>query len=594
MTSLRSSADPSPAVPGSLGPRARAEALERLAGDELDVLVVGGGVTGVGCALDAVTRGLSAALVEQSDLAAGTSSRSSKLIHGGLRYLEQRDFHLVREALHERAVLMTRVCPHLVRPVSFLLPLTHRIWQRAYYGAGVALYDLLAAVGTDNPLPRHRHLSRDAALELVPGLRRDQLVGAILYWDAQVDDARHTVTVARTAARHGAAIATSTRVESLLVDDGVVRGAHLIDLESGRRITARARRVVNATGVWTDDIQDMAGRSTLRVRAAKGVHLVVPRAAIDGDSGIVLRTERSVLFVIPWGAHWLVGTTDTDWSFDRAHPAASRADIDYILEHANAALSRPLGDDDIVAVYAGLRPLVSGEADDTTELSREHAVAEPVPGLVTIAGGKYTTYRLMAADTIDRVVAGLGRPAPRSCTADVPLLGATDWDLCRDRAPEIAAAHDIPVHLAERLLWRHGSRVVDVLDLITADDDLAELLPGEGYLAAEVVHAVRHEGALHLDDVLARRLRVAIEEPDAGLAVAPRVARLMARELGWTDARVHHEVAVWQACVEAEAAARAAPDDATAAAARAAAPDSRDLLDARAGPDDHAGGGGPS
>lgn len=567
------------AVPGSLGPAQRTAALERLAGEELDVLVIGGGVTGAGCALDAVTRGLSVGLVEQRDLAAGTSSRSSKLIHGGLRYLEQRDIHLVREALHERGVLMTRVCPHLVRPVSFLIPLTHRIWQRAYYGAGVALYDVLAAIGADNPLPRHRHLSRQAALRLVPGLRRDHLVGGILYWDAQVDDARHTVTVARTAARHGAAIATSTRVESLVVDEGAVRGARVVDVETGRRFTVRARRVVNATGVWTDDIQDMAGRATLRVRAAKGVHLVVPRAAVDGDSGVVLRTERSVLFVIPWGKHWLVGTTDTDWAFDRAHPAASRADIDYILEHANRALARPLTHDDIVAVYAGLRPLVAAEADDTTKLSREHAVAEPVPGLVTIAGGKYTTYRLMAADTIDRVAAGLDRKVPRSCTADVPLLGAADWESWRHRAPEIAAALAIPDAIAERLLWRHGSRVVDVLALCEADPALSELLPGEGYVAAEVVHAVRHEGALHLDDVLARRLRVAIEELDGGLSIAPHVAEIMGRELGWSPGVTEREIALWRARVEAEAAAHRAPDDATAAAARAAAPDPRDLVE---------------
>ena len=568
-------------VPGSLGPAQRVRDLDRLRTEEFDVLVIGGGITGVGCALDAATRGLSVALVEQRDIASGTSSRSSKLLHGGLRYLEQRDFALVREALHERGLLTTTVCPHLVRPVRFLIPLTHRVWQRLYYGAGVLLYDLLAWTGK-NPLPRHRHLSRTAALELVPGLKRSSLIGGILYSDAQIDDARHTLAVARTAARHGAAIATSTQVRDLLFDpDAPVRtvvGAELTDLESGAHLTCRARKVVNATGVWIDDIQDMAGPAGLSVRAAKGVHIVVPRACIDSDSGIVLRTPRSVLFIIPWGAHWLIGTTDTDWDYDRAHPAASQADIDYILEQANVALERPLTEDDIVGVYAGLRPLVSGEADDTAKLSREHAVAQPVPGLISIAGGKYTTYRVMAADTIDMVAEGLGRPVPPSCTEDVTVVGSDGWDAWSGRGAEIAAARELPEALVTRLLWRHGSRIDDVLTIADERPELAEVL-GDLYLAAEIVHAARHEGALHLEDVLARRLRISIESEERGTLVADAAAGLMATELGWCPERTAAEVAAWQRRVTAERAANDAPDDASADALRRRAVDARGLVD---------------
>ena len=275
--------------------------------------------------------------------------------------------------------------------------------------------------------PRHRHLSRKKALELVPGLQRSSLIGGILYYDAQIDDARHTVAVGRTAAHHGAAIATSTRVESLLKDGDRVVGAAVRDIEGNETFEIRAKRIINATGVWIDDIQDMAGPAGLRVHAAKGVHIVVPRERIEGDSGVVLRTPSSVLFIIPWGEHWLLGTTDTTWDLDRAHPAASSKDIDYLLEQANAALQTPLTRTDVVGVYAGLRPLIAGEGDDTTQFSREHAVAQPTDGLISIAGGKYTTYRVMAADAVDAAVADLDRPVAGSNTDEVPLIGANAW-----------------------------------------------------------------------------------------------------------------------------------------------------------------------
>jgi glycerol-3-phosphate dehydrogenase len=565
-------------VPGSLGPTQRAADIERLKTEHLDVLVIGGGVTGTGCALDAATRGLSVGLVEQRDLASGTSSRSSKLLHGGLRYLEQRDFGLVREALHERDLLMGSLCPHLVRPVSFVVPLTRRLWHRLYYGAGVLLYDLLASFDRRQTLPRHRHLSASGVLELVPGLRTDGLVGGILYHDGQIDDARHTLSVARTASRHGAAMVTSVRVTGLELDEGNVIGARLHDVETGARFTSRARKIVNATGVWSDEIQTMAGRAGLHVRATKGVHIVVARDRIEGTSGVVLRTPESVLFIIPWGRHWLVGTTDTDWDHDLAHPSASRADIDYLLEQANRALRVPLSEADIVGVYAGLRPLIDSAVDVSARISREHAVAEPVPGLVTIAGGKYTTYRVMAADTIDAVVADLDRTlVPRSVTEEIVLIGGDRWDEWSARGAELAALHSLPVDVVERLLWRHGSRIGDVLDLMSEREELAELVPGGGYVAAEIVHAARHEGALHLDDVLARRLRIYMETADRGVRAAPAVAALMATELGWDEARTGAEIDAWQQRVEAERAAGAAPDDHQADVARRSAVDARAL-----------------
>lgn len=545
----------------------------------LDILVIGGGVTGVGCALDAATRGLRVGLVEQRDLASGTSSRSSKLMHGGLRYLEEKDFALVYEALQERGLHTNRIAPHMVRPVSFLIPLTGRVWQRLYYGAGVLLYDLMA-LARGKKFPVHRHLSRRKALELAPGLKRSSLIGGILYHDAQIDDARHTVAVARTAARHGAHIATSTRVIDLLKDNGRIVGARVLDVESETEHDIRAKRVINATGVWIDDIQDMAGPSGLSVRAAKGVHIVVPRSAIDSETGVVLRTPTSVLFIIPWGEYWLLGTTDTKWDLDRAHPAASSADIEYLLEQANAALDRPLRRDHVVGVYAGLRPLISGEADETARLSREHAVAQPVPGLISIAGGKYTTYRVMAADAIDMAVEGLGRQTGASVTDRVELIGADKWDTVKDSGPELAARHGLPEAVVKRLLWRHGSGSVAVLALADDQPELLEVLPGAGYIAAEAIYAVRHEGALHLEDVLARRMRISIETIDRGIEIADRVAALIGPELGWSDSDLAGEVERWHDRVDAEVGANATPDDETAQSVRRTAVDGRGLIEA--------------
>jgi glycerol-3-phosphate dehydrogenase len=566
-----------------LSPQRRRADRARLAAETVDVLVVGGGVTGAGVALDAASRGLSVGLLEARDWAAGTSSRSSKLIHGGLRYLEQLAFPLVREALQERSRLVHTIAPHLVTPLPFLLPLTSPVWQRAYYGAGVALYDVLgAALTSEREIPTHRHLSRRATLEAFPGLRGDVVRGAIRYWDAQVDDARHTLAVVRTAAGYGARVLSSARVVGLLRDgSGSVTGVRVADLTDGSSFVVRARSVVAATGVWSDDIGAMLGDSapSLRVRASKGVHLVLPRSAVDGPvgtpAGLILRTTTSVLFVIPWGEHWIVGTTDTPWKLDRAHPAASSADIAYLLDQLNRVLTRPVTTDQILGVYAGLRPLLHGESDQTSRLSREHAVVTPVPGLVLVAGGKYTTYRVMAEDAVDAAAAGLPG-VPDSRTAHLPLVGARNWAAVRDQAAGIAASAGLPEETVRRLLHRHGDRIGDVLDLARADPDLAGPLTGApDYLAAEVVHGVLAEGALHLDDVLTRRTRVSIETAHRGVESAPQVAALMAGALGWDAERTAREVEHYTARVAAERESQRMPDDHTADAARLGAPDVR-------------------
>ncbi|WP_370021164.1 glycerol-3-phosphate dehydrogenase/oxidase [Planotetraspora sp. GP83] len=564
-----------PSFGPQLGPRYRAAALRKLAEREFDVLVVGGGVVGAGAALDAVSRGLSVALVEARDLAAGTSSRSSKLIHGGLRYLEQLDFRLVREALKERGLLVNRLAPHLVRPIPFLYPLRHRVWERGYIGAGILLYDTL---GGSWKLPRHRQLSLRRTLQKAPALRKDALVGSIQYYDAQVDDARFTMMVARTAARYGACVTTRTPVIDFLREGERVTGALVRDLETGAEIEVKARQVINATGVWTDESQRLAGPAkpasggSVSVQASKGVHVVVPRDRIKLDTGLILRTEKSVLFVIPWGPHWIVGTTDTPWDLDKAEPSATHADIDYILDHVNAVLNTPLTRDDIEGVYVGLRPLLGHTGEETVKLSREHAVIRPVPGLVIVAGGKYTTYRVMAKDAVDVAVSGLGEAVPASVTERVPILGADGFAALRNNRRRLAERSGLTVGRIDHLLHRYGSRVEDLLELIEATPALAEPIPGaDAYLKAEAVYAASDEGALHLEDIMVRRTRVFIEERDHGLVAAPVIAELVAPVLGWDAEAVSREIGRYREFVEADLAAQREWDDAAANAVRQSA-----------------------
>ncbi|GAA2157476.1 glycerol-3-phosphate dehydrogenase [Humibacillus xanthopallidus] len=552
----------------------RATAWKRLATKKFDVLVVGGGVTGAGTALDAATRGLSVALVEQRDFASGTSSRSSKLFHGGLRYLEQMNFDLVREALKERELMLTRIAPHLVRPVSFLYPLTGRGWERPYVTAGLTLYD---SMGGARSTPRHKQLTRTGALRLAPSLKRDALTGALLYYDAQADDARHTMMTVRTAAAYGATVLSSARVVDLLRAGERVVGAVVEDVETGERVEVHSSVVINCTGVWTDDIQTMAGgRGRFHVQASKGVHIVVARDRINSETGLILRTEKSVLFVIPWGTHWIIGTTDTEWDLDLAHPAATRADIDYILEHLNAVLNVPLTHDDIQGVYAGLRPLLSGESEDTSQLSREHAVARPQPGLISIAGGKYTTYRVMAADAVDAAREDIGGDVSDSVTEFIPLSGAEGYPALVNQVDRLARHQDLPVWRINHLLQRYGSLVHELFALAEGDRSLFEPLPGaEEYLKVEVVYAVTHEGALHLDDILARRTRISIETPHRGTESADAAARLVAPIFGWTDDDVARAVASYLARVEAELESQKELADSEANAERLSAPDAR-------------------
>ncbi len=565
----------------ALSPQARVNALAALeasAADhhaELDVLVVGGGIVGAGTALDAVSRGLSTGLIEQRDLASGTSSRSSKLVHGGLRYLEMFDFGLVREALEERGLHLTRLSPHLVKPVAFLYPL-HKSVERPYVGAGLLLYDALAMIGKyDVGVPKHKHLFRKQVARIAPDLNTDKMAGAIRYYDAQVDDARWVTAIARTAAAYGANIATRTRVTGFIRESDRVVGVRAIDLETDREFEVRAKAVVNAAGVWTDEIQAMVGgRGSMNVQASKGVHLVVPRDRIRSEVGFISKTEKSVLFVIPWGRHWLIGTTDTPWDLDKAHPAASKADIDYILGHVNTLLRDPLDHDDVEGVYAGLRPLLVGESESTSKISREHTVVTPVPGLVMIAGGKLTTYRVMARDAVNAAVPSIGGAVRDSITDRVPLAGANGFETRTNQRVTLARRAGLHVSRIDHLLGRFGGLIDEILDLIAARPELAEPLKGaEDYLAAEVVYAVTHEGARHLDDVLTRRTRISIETFDRGIEAAEPAAALMAEELGWDAEAKAKEVDHYLRRVEAERQSQRMLTDSEADQARVSAPE---------------------
>ena len=559
-----------------LGPEERSDAVTALRTKELDILVVGGGIVGTGAALDAVTRGLSVGMVEARDWASGTSSRSSKLVHGGIRYLEQLDFRLVREALIERGLLLQRIAPHLVKPVKFLYPLTKPIIERVYIGAGMLLYDLFSYTGGRPPgVPHHRHLSKRQMLRAAPSLANDAFVGGLTYYDAQVDDARYVAALARTSSFYGAHVASRVRVEGFIKVGQRVVGVNAHDLETGERFEIRARQVVNATGVWTDDTQAMVGeRGQFKVRASKGVHLVVPRDRFQSKLGLLLRTEKSVLFVIPWGRHWLIGTTDTDWNLDKAHPAATAADIDYILAHVNKVLAVPLTRDDVEGVYAGLRPLLSGESDETSKLSREHIVAHTVPGLVVVAGGKWTTYRIMAKDAIDEAAAALDGKVPASATDDIALLGAEGYHAAWNKRSKIARAFGVHKVRIEHLLNRYGVMTDELLDLIRERPSLLEPLPGaDDYIGAEIVYAATHEGALHLEDVLARRTRISIEAWDRGVSAAPVAAALMGEALGWDAARIEREVNHYLKRVAAEIESQEQPDDESADRVRLEAPD---------------------
>ncbi|MDR2373051.1 MAG: glycerol-3-phosphate dehydrogenase/oxidase [Bifidobacteriaceae bacterium] len=580
----------------ALSPAARASALAELAEREFDILVIGGGVTGAGIAVDAVTRGLTTAIVEAQDWAAGTSSRSSKLAHGGLRYLLMLDFKLVHEALTERDRLLSTTAPHLVKPVPFLYPLTHRLWERPYVATGVGLYDLLAHTpGRRRALPIQKHYFGPELRRVFPDLKPSAAVGAVRYFDAEVDDARLTLTLVRTAAAYGAAAASRAEVAAITRDQsGRVDGAVVKDLLTGQTLKVRARQVIGATGVWTEQTEALAGgEGGLKVLASKGAHIVVPKDRINGQMGIISRTEKSVLFIIPWERYWLIGTTDTPWREPRLeHPVATSTDVDYLLEQANYLLARPLSRADVIGFYAGLRPLLQPGAKEGTssaKISREHTVAAAAPGLTMIAGGKLTTYRVMAEDAVDFALGRRAAAAKPSITKHLPLLGAEGFDAVRNNAPRLARHYHWDRDRTLHLLGRYGSRVSDITDLIDADPALGQPIAGaEHYLAAEVVYAATHEGVIHLDDVMMSRTRLNHEVPDAGLAASAVIARLVAPHLGWDERRVQAEVAGYASRVEAERAAAELASDGEAEAARLAAAD----LTPMAAPGDQTASGG--
>ncbi len=530
--------------------------VDRLSERTWDVVIVGGGIVGAGALLDAATRGLDAALIEQDDIASGTSSRSSRLIHGGLRYLEQLQIGLVREALRERSRLL-RNAPHLVSLQPLLFPI-HGIpfLSKVFYDAGLTLYDIL---GARHDGGWHRRLSVDETLAVAPALRRRGLRGGLLYHDGMEDDARLALAVVRTAleAQTRPIVATRVRATGVRTDtaDPSLRILRARDHLSGADLDIRTRAIVDATGVWAADPEHPFSARSTRLLPSRGAHLVVPRERIPATAGLTIRVPGKVVFLVPWPDHWLIGTTDTAYAGRSARPAADGWEIDELLRTVNDTLDVGLQRSDVVGTYAGLRPLIAPSGGSTVKASREHRVTAEMDGIVRIAGGKYTTYRVMARDAIDAVLGPEGARKRPSATADRHLIGAADRDALDDltaqlaRNPAIAAAHP---EAPARLVARHGTQAPDVVALGTQLDLLRPLVAGRPYLEAEVAWAVRNELALSVDDVLSRRLRLSPELADRGATVAPRVAQIMAAELDWSDARRDEEAAVYLATATAE------------------------------------------
>ncbi len=516
---------------------ARRRDLETLASERWDLLVVGGGITGSGIALDAASRGLRAALIERDDFAVGTSGRSSRLIHGGLRYLEQFRIGLVREALAERGRLL-RLAPHLVRIEPFVFPLYGGPLTRPFYDAGLTLYDLLGAASDGG---WHRHLSVDEALEATPVLKRDRLRGAFVYHDGQEDDARYTLAVARTARIEGALPVTRVSATGPIERSGRIAGVTARDELGGEQLEIAAERVIDATGVWSGraDGPFPAGGSGPAVRPSRGTHLVVPRDRIPSAHGLTLRIPGRVCFLVPWPDRWVIGTTDLDDDGPVDRPMPTAAEVDTILGNVNATLDVDLSRADLVGAYTGLRPLATdpgGHPGSTVKASREHRIRVDPNGLVRIGGGKYTTYRLMAAQTVDTALGQDVARARPSRTAEQPLVGAAPLPALDELAVQLAAETGLDAGRAERLVARHGTEASEVVSLGRELDLLRPLGPDISHLEVEVVRAVRVEAALSLDDVLARRTRLAQELADRGASIAPRVAELLGAELDWTAA----------------------------------------------------------
>jgi len=528
--------------------------LANLISETWDVVIVGGGIVGTGALLDAVSRGMTAALIEQDDIAAGTSSRSSRLIHGGLRYLEQFRFGLVRQALSERSRLL-ELAPHLVRIEPLLFPIYGIPYlSKAFYDAGLTLYDIL---GARHDGGWHRRLSKAETLELAPTLRQEGLRGGLVYHDGVEDDARYTLAVARTATAAGAIAVTRVRATGVR-SDGLTGGIQVLgatDLLTGAGLEIRTRSVVDATGVWAAAPDHPFGSGTMRILPSRGAHLVVPRERIPNKSGLTIRVPGKIVFLVPWPDHWLIGTTDAPFDGRAERPSAAGWEIEKLLDTVNATMDVNLKRADVVGTFAGLRPLIAPSDGSTVKASREHRVTVESNGVVRIGGGKYTTYRIMARDVIDAVLGSGEAKARPSRTADWRLVGAADADA---QAHIIAELMTIPAiaalgaDVAVRLVARHGTEAPGVVALGAELGLLRLLVPGRVFLDAEIAWAVRHESALSLDDALARRTRLAQELPDRGAAIAPRVAAIMGAELGWDETHQAREVESYLASAERE------------------------------------------
>lgn len=529
-------------VTGSSALDRRRADLDRLASESFDIVIVGGGIVGAGALLDAASRGLRVALVEQEDIASGTSSRSSRLIHGGLRYLEQLHLPLVREALAERRRLL-QLAPHLITLEPLLFPIYGTPYlSKAFYDAGLTLYDIL---GARHDGGWHRRLDVRETLEIAPSLHRDALRGGLLYHDGMEDDARVTLAVVRTALATDAAPVAVTRVRATGIDTeagyGTLTALLARDELTGTNLRIDTRAVIDATGVWAAEPSHPFASPSMRILPSRGAHLVVPRSRIPATAGLTIRVPGKIVFLVPWPDHWLIGTTDAPYDGPPDRPVADAWEVDKLLATVNATLDVDLQRSEIVGTFAGLRPLIAPSGGSTVKASREHRVTVEPSGVVRIGGGKYTTYRVMARDVVD---AALGREVARmrpSATAEHRLTGAADRSaldrLVSELAtiPEVAAAHP---EAAARLVARHGTHAPAVIAIGAERGLLRPLVAGRPFLEAEVAWAVRHELALSVDDVLSRRLRLSPELPDRGEAVAPRVAEIMGHDLGWGETRV--------------------------------------------------------
>jgi glycerol-3-phosphate dehydrogenase len=540
----------------------RSDALRRLESTDFDVVVIGGGITGVGCALDAASRGLRVALIERDDFASGTSSKSSKLVHGGIRYLQQGDIRLVYEALAERQILR-RNAPHLVKVLPFLIPIfstkgvVNRKLARAM-GTAMWMYDLTGGLRIGK---MHKRVSKKQALEWFPTLPADKLMPSYLYYDAEADDARLVVTVARTAAlRFDATLVNRTKVVDLQKDsNGNVNGVTV--KADGRTFTVSTKAVVNAAGVWSDDVRALDEAEHPRsIRPAKGVHITVPWSKVRNTVAAVIPVpgDKRSVFVVPWGQFTFVGTTDTDYTGPIDDPQCNENDVEYLLRALNGSITETVTTDDILGTWAGLRPLVADpEASGrTADLSRRHKVRRSASGVVTITGGKLTTYREMAADTIDEVLSEvldsdrITRFRRRSKTKHIKIHGANGYEELIDSADTISPLGGDQVR---RLADRYGSDATTVLAIAESDPSLAEpLVPGLPYLRAEAIFAVRYEMATTVDDILSRRTRARLETRDASADAAAAVAVLLAPELGWDEAEQTRQVADYRARIDEE------------------------------------------